>query len=65
MRDHATIEQLLVLANLEGMNAEFIHMAVPQCERLTRLNQIAIRQMQTLTVHPYRVRLPGGKEEQP
>ena len=49
MRDHATIEQLLVLANLEGMNAEFIHMALPQPDRLKRLNQIAIRQMQTLT----------------
>ena len=49
MRDHATIEQLLVLANLEGMNAEFIHMLLPQAERLKRLNQIAIRQMQTLT----------------
>ncbi|MEW6304249.1 MAG: KilA-N domain-containing protein, partial [Verrucomicrobiota bacterium] len=46
---HATIEQLLVLANLEGMNAEFIHMGLPQPERLTRLNQIAIRQMLTLT----------------
>jgi len=49
MRDHATIEQLLVLANLEGMNAEFIHMSLPQSDRLKRLNQIAIRQMQTLT----------------
>jgi len=49
MRDHATIEQLLVLANIEGMNAEFIHMSLPQGERLKRLNQIAIRQMQTLT----------------
>ena len=49
MRDHATIEQLLVLANIEGMNAEFIHMGLPQSDRLKRLNQIAIRQMQTLT----------------
>ncbi|MBM3824932.1 MAG: KilA-N domain-containing protein [Verrucomicrobia bacterium] len=49
MRDHATIEQLLVLANLEGMNAEFIHMGLTQGERLKRLNQIAIRQMQVLT----------------
>ena len=47
-RDHATIEQLLVLANIEGMNAEFIHMALPQSDRLVRLNQIAIRQMQIL-----------------
>lgn len=49
MRDHADIEQLLVLANIEAMNAEFIHMNLPQGERLKRLNQIAIRQMQTLT----------------
>lgn len=49
MRDHATIEQLLVLANIEAMNAEFVHMRLAQGERLKRLNQIAIRQMQTLT----------------
>ncbi|MDZ4403951.1 KilA-N domain-containing protein [Prosthecobacter sp.] len=49
MREYATVEQLLVLANIEGMNAEFIHMKLPQGERLKRLNQIAIRQMQTLT----------------
>jgi hypothetical protein len=52
VRDYATIEQLLVLANLEGMNAELIHMKLPQSERLTRLNQIAIRQMQVLTAAP-------------
>ena len=34
MRDHATIEQLLVLANIESMNAEFIHMQLPQGIRL-------------------------------
>jgi hypothetical protein len=49
MRDHATLEQLLVLANLENMNAEFIHMALPQSDRIKQLNAIAIRQMQTLT----------------
>jgi hypothetical protein len=38
-----------VLANIEGMNAEFIHMNLQQGERLKRLNQIAIRQMQVLT----------------
>jgi hypothetical protein len=51
MRDYATVEQLLVLANIEGMNAEFIHMGLPQGERLKRLNQIAIRQMEVLTVN--------------
>jgi hypothetical protein len=49
MREYASVEQLLVLANLEGMNAEFIHMGLPQPERLKRLNQTAIRQMHTLT----------------
>ncbi len=49
MRDDATIEQLLVLANIEAMNAEFIHMSLPQGDRLKRLNEIAIRQMKTLT----------------
>lgn len=49
MRDYATVEQLLVLANIEGMNAELIHMRLSQGERLARLNAIAIRQMQVLT----------------
>ena len=49
MREHATIEQLLVLANIEGMNAELIHMGLTQGERLKRLNAIAIRQIEVLT----------------
>lgn len=65
MRDHATIEQLLVLANIEGMNAEFIHMTLPQADRLKRLNQIAIRQMQSLTTDFGRMlkQLPMKKDE--
>lgn len=57
MRDEASVEQLLVLANIEGMNAEFIHMGLAQGERLKRLNAIAIRQMQTLTARPAAPRL--------
>ena len=49
LRDHASIEQLLVLANIESMNAEFIHMRLSASERLLKLNGIAIRQMQSLT----------------
>jgi hypothetical protein len=64
IRDYASIEQLLVLANIEGMNAEFIHMSLPQGERLKKLNQIAIRQMQTLTIHSTARRLEKPKEEQ-
>lgn len=59
MRDHATIEQLLVLANIEGMNAELIHMGLSQGERLRRLNAIAIRQMQVLTAAPATEQLKG------
>jgi hypothetical protein len=60
VRDYASVEQLLVLANMEGMNAEFIHMSLPQGERLKRLNQIAIRQMQVLTAANLKT-LPGKK----
>jgi hypothetical protein len=62
MRDHTTVEQLLVLANIEGMNAEFIHMNLPQGDRLKRLNQIAIRQMLTLT-SVSTIGLPGATEK--
>ena len=64
MRDYATVEQLLVLANIEGMNADFIHMGLDQGERLKRLNQIAIRQMQTLAAHTSarQITLPKGKK---
>ena len=62
VRDYASVEQLLVLANMEGMNAEFIHMGLPQGERLKRLNHIAIRQMQVLTSANLKA-LPGAKEK--
>ena len=48
IRDHAGIVQLLVLANIESMNAEFIHMQLEASERLLKLNAIAIRQMRSL-----------------
>jgi hypothetical protein len=48
IRDIATIEQLLVLANLESLNAEFIRMGLSQEERLVKLNQTAIKQINSL-----------------
>ncbi len=48
VRDYADVTQLVVLANLEGINAELIRRGLPQSERLTQLNQIAIVQMQSL-----------------
>jgi len=45
IRDHATIEQLLVLANLENINALYIAKGIPQSERVTELNCIAREQL--------------------
>ncbi|MFA4831292.1 MAG: KilA-N domain-containing protein [Patescibacteria group bacterium] len=48
IRDYADVTQLVVLANLEGINAEFIRRGLSQSERLLQLNSIAISQMQSL-----------------
>nr|WP_291447894.1 KilA-N domain-containing protein [Desulfovibrio sp.] len=48
MRDHADIYQLIVLVNLESMNAELIKQGLPQNERLAYLNNMAIEQMRSL-----------------
>jgi len=48
IRDQATLEQLVVLSNLESINAVLIHQGMPQAERLQQLNKIAIVQMTTL-----------------
>jgi len=51
IRDEATIEQLVVLSNLESINAVFIQQGLAQSERLKQLNQIAITQMKSLLQH--------------
>jgi len=48
MRDYATINQLICISNMENLNAVFINEGIPQSERLQKLNQIAIQQMQVL-----------------
>jgi hypothetical protein len=48
IRDYASINQLICLANLENLNAVFINEKMSQSERLVRLNKIAIQQMQIL-----------------
>ncbi len=48
IRDQASIEQLLVLANIESMNAEFIKANLSQPERLLKLNLIAISQLKSI-----------------
>jgi len=48
MRDEATIQQLLVLANMESYNAILIEQGKPQSERLVLLHDLAVKQMQTM-----------------
>lgn len=52
IRDQATIEQLVVLTNLESLNSVFIRQGLTTVERLLRLNEIAISQMRTLLAAP-------------
>lgn len=52
IRDIATIEQLIVLSNLESINAIMIHQEISQSQRLERLNEIAILQMRSLLANP-------------
>ena len=49
MRDHATIEQLLVVANLEAVNALLLEQGIPQRERLEQLRKMAVSQLETLS----------------
>ncbi|SFT49256.1 KilA-N domain-containing protein [Algoriphagus locisalis] len=51
IRDYATIEQLVVLSNMESTNALLIHQEMTQYERLIQLNQLAITQMKSLINH--------------
>ena len=48
IRDYAELEQLVVLSNLESINALLIKQGLPQSERLIQLNKTAIAQMKTL-----------------
>ena len=48
MRDHATLEQLVVLSNMESINAVLIYQGIDAPERLRQLNAIAITQMRSL-----------------
>jgi len=52
IRDMATIEQLVVLSNLESINSVLIHQGLQQSERLFQLNKIAITQMKSLIGNP-------------
>ncbi len=48
LRDYADVTQLICLANLESLNAELIRQKLTQSQRLLKLNEVAIIQLQSL-----------------
>jgi len=48
MRDNASIEQLVVLSNMESINALLIEQGLQQKERLIQLNKVAVTQLKSL-----------------
>ena len=63
MRDHATLEQLVVLSNLESLNSVLIQQGLPASERLQQLNAIANVQVRSLLSSAAVKRLPLGKKQ--
>lgn len=49
IRDYASINELICLSNMESINSMMIEEGLPQSERLAKLNEMAIRQMEILT----------------
>lgn len=48
IRDYSSVEQLVVLSNMESMNAELIKNNIPQKQRLEILNNMAISQLESI-----------------
>ena len=63
IRDYATIEQLLVIANMESFNAILIEQKIPQSERLVQLNNMAKSQLRVLQNSNSKFLLDIKKEE--
>lgn len=59
IRDYATIEQLLVMANLENANALFIQQGKSQHDRISALRNLAVSQLKILTGKPSTTALKG------
>ena len=60
IRDHATIYQLLVLANMESYNAILIQQGKAQEERMNLLHELAVQQMSTMSTFDLKP-LPGAE----
>lgn len=61
IRDYADVTQLVCLANLENLNAEYIKAEISQKERLLKLNESAISQMKSLAGNPSIKKLENKK----
>ena len=61
IRDYASIDQLLVLANMESYNAILIEQNLPQKERLIQLNQMAKSQFTVLKNHQPKIFIENKK----
>jgi hypothetical protein len=59
IRDQATLEQLVVLSNMESINALLIQQGISSQERILQLNQVAISQMKSL-VESKQIKLLGN-----
>ncbi len=59
IRDYATIEQLIVLSNMESLNSVLLSQDIDSKERLKLLNQTAISQMKVLINKEVSKRLKG------
>lgn len=61
IRDEATLEQLVVLSNLESINAVLLRQELPQSQRLQQLNEIAISQLRSLLANNHRQLTMGNR----
>ena len=61
IRDEATLEQLVVLSNMESINALLIQQGLSQAKRLKQLNKVAIAQMKSLLTSTSLKKLNNGK----
>ena len=61
IRDHATLEQLVVLSSLESQNALLIQLKIDATQRLLTLNELARSQLKSLLANPSIKKLDGGR----
>lgn len=64
MRDFASVEQLIVLVNLESMNADMIRQGISMQERLQKLRSVAYYQLKSLTESNAAIRLKQNIQNQ-